>query len=332
MTLAPACSALASALGSALVLLMAAIAPLSASAQSWPSADTKIVVPYPPGAEPDVLARDVAQRLSAASGKNVIVENRPGANSIIGTEVVAKAAGDGTTLLMVDRLAVVTNPLLYSKLPYDTASQIKPVTDMAGVRLFVVVSPSFPARNWRDFVAYARGNPKKVDVAIAGNGHVNHIGMEMAAQSEGISLNYIPYNGMAPAINGVLAGDVQAILTGGLSAQRMTQSKPVAVLVIGDTRRAAYLPDVPTIVEAGGKAGSIPSTVFSFFAPGRTPDALIERINQALVALATPEFKKAYEARGLTMFTSSPMTMAAEMKEDSQRFERVIKSLGIKLD
>ncbi|MFM8547011.1 MAG: Bug family tripartite tricarboxylate transporter substrate binding protein [Betaproteobacteria bacterium] len=332
MTFAPVFSALTSVLGSAFALLMAVMAPLAANAQSWPSADTRIVVPYPPGAEPDVLARDVAQRLSAASGKNVIVENRPGANSIIGTEVVAKSAGDGTTLLMVDRLAVVTNPLLYSKLPYDTASQIKPVTDMAGVRLFVVVSPSFPARNWRDFVAYARGNPKKVDVAIAGNGHVNHIGMEMAAQSEGISLNYIPYNGMAPAMNGVLAGDVQAILTGGLSAQRMTQTKPVAVLAVGDTQRAAYLPDVPTIVEAGGKAGSIPSTVFSFFAPGRTPDALVDRINQALVALATPEFKKAYEARGLTMFTSSPMTMAAEMKEDSQRFERVIKSLGIKLD
>ena len=289
-------------------------------------------MPYPPGAEPDVLARDVAQRLSAATGKNVIVENRPGANSIIGTEVVAKAPGDGNTLLMVDRLAVVTNPLLYSKLPYDSATQLKPVTDMAGVRLFVVTSPTFPARTWRDFVAFAKANPKKVDVAIAGNGHVNHIGMEMAAQSEGISLNYIPYTGMAPAMNGVLSGEVQAIMTGGLSAQRLAQSKPVAVLVIGDERRSTYLPDVPTIVEAGGKAGSIPSTVFSFFAPGRTPDALVERISQALVAVATPEFKKVYEARGLTMFTSSPKTMAVEMKEDGQRFERVIKTLGIKLD
>lgn len=322
----------AAALAAVLTLGALALAPVLASAQGWPTADTRIVVPYPPGAEPDVLARDVAQRLSAASGKNVIVENRPGANSIIGTEVVAKAAGDGTTLLMVDRLAVVTNPLLYSKLPYDTASQIKPVTDMAGVRLFVVVSATFPARTWRDFVAYAKANPKRVDIAIAGNGHVNHIGMEMAAQSEGISLNYVPYNGMAPAMNGVLAGDVHAVMTGGLSALRMTQTKPVAVLAVGDRQRAAYLPDTPTIVEAGGKADSIPSTVFSFFAPGRTPDELVERINQALVALATPEFKKVYEARGLTMFTSSPKTMAAEMKEDSQRFERVIKSLGIKLD
>jgi tripartite-type tricarboxylate transporter receptor subunit TctC len=130
----------------------------------------------------------------------------------------------------------------------------------------------------------------------------------------------------------VLSGEVQAIMTGGLSAQRLAQSKPVAVLVIGDDRRSTYLPDVPTIVEAGGKAGSIPSTVFSFFAPGRTPDALVERISQALVAVATPEFKKVYEARGLTMFTSSPKTMAVEMKEDGQRFERVIKTLGIKLD
>lgn len=309
---------------------MLATAP--SAAQSWPSADTRIIVPYPPGAEPDVLARDVAQRLSAASGKNVIVENRPGANSIIGTEVVAKAPGDGTTLLMVDRLAVVTNPLLYSKLPYDTATQLKPITDMAGVRLFVVVSPNFPARSWRDFVAYAKANPKKVDVAIAGNGHVNHIGMEMVAQSEGIRFNYIPYNGMAPAMNGVLGAEVHALMTGGLSAQRMAQSKPVAVLAVGDDRRAAYLPEVPTVVEAGGKPGSIPSTVFSFFAPGRTPDALVERMQQAIAAVSTPEFRKIYEARGLTMLTGTPQSMASEMKVEAQRFEKVIRELGIKLD
>jgi tripartite-type tricarboxylate transporter receptor subunit TctC len=304
----------------------------AALAQAWPSADTRIIVPYPPGSEPDVLARDVAQRLGAASGKAVIVENRPGANSIIGTDVVAKAAGDGATLLMVDRLAVVTNPMLYNKLPYDSATQLKPVTDMAGVRLFVAVSPSFPARNWRDFVAWAKANPKKLDVAIAGNGHVNHIGMEMVAQSEGMRFNYIPYAGMAPAINGVLSGEVHAVMTGGLSALRMTQAKPVAMLAVGDDRRASYLPDVPTIVEAGGKAGSIPSTVFSFFAPGRTPDALVERMAQVLNGVATPDFRRTYEARGLVMLGSSPKVMAAEMKEDAQRFDKVIRELGIKLD
>lgn len=304
----------------------------AALAQAWPSADTRIIVPYPPGSEPDVLARDVAQRLGAASGKVVIVENRPGANSIIGTDVVAKASGEGTTLLMVDRLAVVTNPMLYNKLPYDSATQLKPVTDMAGVRLFVAVSPNFPARNWRDFVTYAKANPKKIDVAIAGNGHVNHIGMEMVAQSEGMRFNYIPYAGMAPAINGVLSGEVHAVMTGGLSALRMTQAKPVAMLAVGDDRRASYLPDVPTIVEAGGKAGSIPSTVFSFFAPGRTPDALVERMAQVLNGVATPEFRRTYEARGLVMLGSTPKTMAAEMKEDAQRFDKVIRELGIKLD
>ena len=318
----------------ALVGLCAALvaAAPAALAQTWPSADTRIIVPYPPGSEPDVLARDVAQRLGAASGKAVIVENRPGANSIIGTDVVAKASGDGTTLLMVDRLAVVTNPMLYSKLPYDSATQLKPVTDMAGVRLFVAVSPNFPARNWRDFVAYAKANPKKIDVAIAGNGHVNHIGMEMVAQSEGIRFNYIPYAGMTAATNAVLAGEVQSVMTGGLSALRMTQSKPVAMLAVGDDRRASYLPDVPTVVEAGGKAGSIPSTVFAFFAPGRTPDALVERMAQVLNGLVTPDFRRTYEARGLVMLGSTPKTMAAEMKEDAQRFERVIRELGIKLD
>jgi tripartite-type tricarboxylate transporter receptor subunit TctC len=121
-------------------------------------------------------------------------------------------------------------------------------------------------------------------------------------------------------------------MTGGLSALRMTQSKPVAMLAVGDDRRASYLPDVPTVVEAGGKAGSIPSTVFAFFAPGRTPDALAERMAQVLNGLVTPDFRRTYEARGLVMLGSTPKTMAAEMKEDAQRFERVIRELGIKLD
>jgi tripartite-type tricarboxylate transporter receptor subunit TctC len=233
---------------------------------------------------------------------------------------------------MVDRLAVVTNPMLYSKLPYDTATQLKPVTDMAGVRLFVAVSPSFPARNWRDFVAWVKANPKKLDVAIASNGHVNHIGMEMVAQSEGMRFNYIPYAGMTAATNAVLSGEVQSVMTGGLSALRMTQAKPVAMLAVGDDRRASYLPDVPTLVEAGGKAGSIPSTVFSFFAPGRTPDALVERMAQVLNGLVTPDFRRTYEARGLVMLGSTPKVMAAEMKEDAQRFDKVIRELGIKLD
>lgn len=308
------------------------LATAPAMAQAWPSADTRIIVPYPPGSEPDVLARDVAQRLTASSGKNVIVENKPGANSIIGTDIVAKAPGDGSTLLMVDRLAVITNPMLYNKLPYDSAKELKPVTDMAGVRLFVAVSPSFKARTYRDFIAHAKANPKKVDVAIAGNGHVNHIGMEMLAQAEGIQFNYIPYKGMAPAINGVMGDEVHAVMTGGLSAQRMAQGKPVAVLAVGDSVRADYLPDVPTVVEAGGKPGSIPSTVFSFFAPGRTPDATVDRIHKAIVAVDTPEFRKVYQARGLAMGTSSPQAMAASMKAEGERFEKVIRELGIKLD
>jgi tripartite-type tricarboxylate transporter receptor subunit TctC len=310
----------------------AAATPLAAQAQSWPTGDTRIIVPYPPGSEPDVLARDVAQRLAAASGKNVIVENKPGANSIIGTDAVAKAPGDGNTLLMVDRLAVVTNPMLYSKLPYDSQRDLKPVTDMAGVRLFVVVSPSFKARTYKDFVAYAKANPKKIDVAIAGNGHINHIGMEMLAQSEGIQFNYIPYKGMAPAVNGVMADEVHAVITGGLSVQRMAQAKPVAVLVVGDDKRADYMPSAPTLAEAGGKPGSLPSTVFSFFASGKTPDATVDRIHKALVAIDTPEFRKVYQARGLAMGTSSPQAMAASMKADSASFQKVIRELGIKLD
>lgn len=315
-----------------LMVLLFSLMSSWALAQSWPTGPVRIVVPYPPGAEPDVMARDVANQLSRISGKPVIVENKPGANSIIGTDVVAKGEGDGSLLLMVDRLAVVTNPILYSKLPYAWERQLKPVTDLGSVHLFIAASPSLPVKNLRELVAYAKAKPKSVNAGIAGNGHVNHIGMEMLAQSEGMSLTYVPYKGMAPTITGFLGDEVGVMMAGGLVMQQMSKTKPIKILAIGDDKRAAYLPDVPTIVEAGGKSGSIPSTVFSFFAPGKTSDETIAQMNRAIVAVVTADFKKTYNERGVSVMTNSPEEMLANMKRESVKYEKIIREVGIKLD
>ncbi|QEK93255.1 tripartite tricarboxylate transporter substrate binding protein [Achromobacter insolitus] len=317
-------------------VLWAALALLpagQAAAQAWPSDTVKIVVPYPPGTEPDVLARDLGNRLFKESGKTVVVENRPGANAIIGSDYVAKAAGDGNTLLMVDRLALETNPFLYAKVPYRWQEDFKPVTDLGQVQLYVAVSNAFPAKTYREFIDYARANPQRINVGTGGQGHVNHLGMAMLASAEGVQFTYVPFKGVAPAMTATMAGDVDSVMAGGLAVSEQYKAGKIRVLVAGAAQRAAMMPDVPTLQEAGGKAGSIPSTVFTLFAPGKTPDALVAQINRAVTAVtADPSFRKAYEARGLLVRGSSPEATLAAMKEEAGRYESLIKSADIKPD
>lgn len=305
----------------------------SAWAQAWPPATVKIIVPYPPGTEPDVLARDLAQQLGRRTGKSFVVDNKPGANSIIGTTEVAAAEGDGGMLLMVDRLAIVTNPLLYSKMPYKWEESIKPVSDLARVNLFIAVKAAFPAQTYREFLAYTRQNKGVVNVGTGGNGHVNHIGMAMVGQAEEVVFTYVPYKGVGPAVAGLMGGEVDAVMAGGLALQPHHLAKKIRILVSGDDARAPYLADVPHLSEAGGKADSIPSTVFALMAPGRTPDSLVAQINKAVVeVMASPDLRKSYEARGLQVLTTSPSQTLAQMKKEAASYEKIIRTTGIRID
>jgi tripartite-type tricarboxylate transporter receptor subunit TctC len=305
----------------------------TAFAQAWPPATVRIVVPYPPGSEPDVLARDLGASLAKQTGKTFVVDNKPGANSIIGTGEVVKGDSDGSVLLMVDRLAVVTNPVLYNKLPYKWEESLKPVSDLAGVRLFIAVRDSFPAGTYAEFLRYAKEHPGKVTVGTGGNGHVTHIGMAMVAQAHGLSFSFVPYKGVVPAMQDLLAGQVDAVMAGGLVMQAQAAGKRIRVLVVGDDKRAAVLPDVPSLAEAGGAAGSIPSTVFSLLAPAKVPDAVVGQISAAVAkAMGGPDVKSSYAAKGLDVGPTTPVKTLALMKEDAPRFEKIIRDAGIKLE
>lgn len=317
-------------------LITAAFVALCATvtlAQTWPPATVRIIVPYPPGTEPDVLARDLGNALSKQTGKAFVVENKPGANSIIGTEMVAKADGDGATLLMVDRLAIVTNPQLYSKMSYDWQTSLRPISDLATVRLFLGVRDGLPVKNFADFIAYAKANPNKVNVGTGGNGHVNHIGMEMLAQAHGLSFTYVPYRGVAPAIQGLLTGEVDVVLAGGLAMQGHAKAGKIKLLAVGDTKRAGFMPEVPTLVEAGGKADSIPSTVFALIGPAKMSDALVQQISRAVAeGLNQPQLKAAYGSRGLDVAPTSPGQTLDLMKREALKYEKIIREAGIKID
>lgn len=305
----------------------------AALAQTWSANTVRIVVPYPAGTEPDVLARDIGNALSKKTGKTFVVENKPGANSIIGTDAVAKSEPDGATLLMVDRLALVTNPMLYSKLPYKWEEAVKPVTDLARVSLMIGVRSSLPVKNFSELVAYAKANPGKLNVGTGGNGHVTHIGVEMLSKAHGFTQAYVPYKGVGPAILGLASGEVDMAIAGGVALQAQAKTDRVRLLAIGDEQRAAFAPDVPTIVEAGGKADSIPSTVFALFAPGKVPDAVVAQINQAVVqAVAASPMKANYAARGLEVGTSKPADTLSAMKKETTKYEQIIREAGIKIE
>lgn len=307
-----------------------AAAALPASAQSWQAATVKLVVPYPPGTEPDVLARDLARLLAQKTGKAFVVENKAGANSIIGTQQVVKAAPDGSELLVVDRSALVINPLLYRNVPYRWDQALAPVADLTRVDLFVAVRADLPARNYKEFVELARKSAGGLNVATGGNGHITHIGMAMLAQAEGVHFHYVPYKGVAPAVLGAISGDVDAAMAGGLALQPQHRAGKLRILVGGGETRAAILPDVPTIEEAGGQAGSIPSTVFALFVPSATPAALAGAIGQAVHAvLEAPEFRSACENRGSKVQEHGPAQVASLMAQDAARYAKIVGQLGI---
>lgn len=317
-------------------LLAACLLALSAGtvlAQAWPPASVRIVVPYPPGTEPDVLARDLSNALGKHTGKAFVVENKPGANSILGTEIVSKSNGDGSILLMVDRLAVVTNPQLYNKLPYKWETDLKPVTDLARVNLFIGIRDGLPIKSFAELIQYAKAKPKKLNVGTGGNGHVNHIGMEMLSQAHGVSFSYVPYRGVAPAITGLLTGEVDIVMAGGMALQPHAKSGKVKILAIGDTKRAMFMPDVPSITEVGGTADSIPSTAFSLLAPSKVSDTVITQISKTVASVMdTPQIRGSYAVRGLDIATTNPQETMALMKTEATKYEKIIRDAGIKVE
>lgn len=317
-------------------LLAASVAVLgisAAMAQAWSPSTIKIIVPYPPGTEPDVLARDVGNALAKQTGKIFVVDNKPGANSIIGTDAVVKADGDGATLLVVDRLAVVTNPQLYSNLPYSWETSIRPISDLAAVRLVLGVREGLPVKSYADFIAFAQKNPGKINVGTGGNGHVNHIGMEMVSQAHGLSFNYVPYKGMGPAVQGLLTGEVDAVLGSAMTLQGHARSGKVHMLIVGDTKRTSIIPEVPSLADAGEKADAIPSTVFALLGPAKIPDALANQISQAVATVVNqPQFKSTYAVRGLEAGSSSPDQTLERMKSEAVKYKKIIRDAGIKIN
>ena len=315
---------------STLFLLLAASA---AAAQSWPAKPVHIVVAYPPGGGIDVLARQLGDKLSSAWGQPVVVENKPGANTILAADSVAKAAPDGYTVLMTSDATFSINPHLYSRLPYDAQKGFAPVTMLVLLQQLLVANPALPANSLGELIAYAKKNPGKVNYASYGSGSQPHLSGEMLKYKAGIDLVHVPYKGISLAVPAVIAGEVQLTFAGIASSMGPLKAGRIKALAIGGAQRSPLLPGVPTFAELGYPEVETHAW-FGLFVPAGSPNAAVAELYQRTKAiLEEPEFRqKQLVDRGYEVVGSSPQQFAAYMKKDFASRGRAVRISGARAE
>lgn len=317
-------------LASVSVTLLLAM-PATALAQAWPSKPLRIVVNFPPGSSPDVLARAISQPLQQAIGQPVIIENRAGASGVIGAEAVAKAPADGHTLLMTAGSAITTNPFIYASMPYDTGKDLMPVAAVARIVLFLEAKASLPVKDAKEFLAYLKAHPGKLSYASAGNATGLHLAGEMLKSQAGVYALHVPYRGSAPALQDLLAGQVDFFFDPGIGLTHVRADK-LRLLAVAGMRRSAAFPDVPTLDEVGLKGFDAGQT-HGFYAPAGTPAPVVERLNREINRiLAMPAVMTQIETIGAEATPLSVQQFAAVMADDSKRYGAIIKERQIKAD
>jgi len=308
-----------------------AMLPVPALAQAWPTRPLRLVCPYAPGGTTDQLARAIAELLARALGQPVLVENRAGANTIIGTQAVAQSAADGQTLLMASGASMVLNPLLYRRLPYDAARDLTTLAVMVETPLVMVVPATLPVRDVPDFVALARRQP--VNFASVGVGNPIHLAAELFRAAAGIEMQNVVYPGSAPALTALLAGEVQVIFDVVLTALPFIRDGRLRALAVTTAARLPVLPDLPTVAETG-YPGYEATTWFGVAAPrGLAPD-VEARLRSALATVQTdPGFQARFGALGLVMLPpAEQQAIEAGLAREAARWGSVIHARGIVLE
>ena len=316
-----------------IALLLALIAVPAAFAQAWPSKPVKIVVPYPPGGGVDGIARPIAERLTQRWGQPVLVENKAGAATIIGAELVAKAPADGYTLLLTSESTITSNPHIYPKLPYDAVRELAPVTQLIGLPQMVVAHPSLPASSLKELVELAKAKPNTVNYGSYGSGSQPHLLFESLKAQTGAALTHVPYKGIAAAVTAVVAGEVQLTMAAASLARGQIQAGKMKAIAIARASRQSIMPDVPTLREAGFPDID-PQSWFGLFATGGTPRDIVQKIQTDVAALfADAEFRERHMLqRGFDPVLSTPEDFAKFIQADMQVKARLIKVSGAKAE
>jgi tripartite-type tricarboxylate transporter receptor subunit TctC len=314
-----------------LILILASLAAGAAFAQDYPSRPIRVVVPYSAGGSSDGPMRVIAQEMSKQLGQQMIVENKPGQGAMLGSADVVKAPPDGYTLLLASNPNAIS-PSLYSKLTHDPVEDFVPISLLASEQAVLLVNPSVPAKNLREFIAYAKARPGKVDYSSSGNGSAQHLFMAMFASQAGIEMNHIPYKGSAQAVTDLLGGQVSAAMPG-LAAMRghIRDGKARALAVTG-AKRASAAPEIPTMMEQGMKDYEL-YVWMGMLAPKGTPAPIIERLQREFVtALRAPSVKTFMDNAAIEAVGSTPAEFGAFFREEKVRWAKVIKETGARID
>ena len=304
-----------------------------AQAQAFPSKVVKVVIPYPPGGNTDAIARPVTQRLSEMWGQPVIIENRAGAGTTIGAEYVAKAAPDGYTLLFSDIATYVVSPHLFSKLNYNVLTDFAPITVLFRLSPVLGLSTAIPAKDFREFLAYAKANPGKLSYASFGNGSYPHVAMEQFKQMTGIDMVHVPYKGGAAAFTDLIAGRVALIMAAYTIFEPHEKAGRLKVVAAVTEKRLAVRPDLPTVSELGVPGYSVSSWA-ALAAPAGTPVNVLDRIRTDIVKiLHDPEFNEKFmKSQALEPVGNSREEFASMLRADYVHWGRLVRATGAKLD
>jgi tripartite-type tricarboxylate transporter receptor subunit TctC len=311
--------------------LVALISPAGAAAAlDYPSRPVRFVVGYPAGGATDILARLIGQRLSERLGQQFVIENKPGAGNNIGTETVVNAAPDGYTVLLVNPANFI-NASLYANLHFNFIRDIAPVASFNRVPNVMTVAPGVPAKTVAEFIAYVKANPGKVNLASSGNGTSVHLSGELFMAMSGAQMVHIPYKGAAPAITDLLGDRVQVMFDNMPSIIQHVSAGSLRALAVTTTERSPQLPDVPTVGET--VPGYEASALFGMGAPAKTPPEIIDRLNREINAvLAEPEMRKRLIELGGEPLISSPQAFGAMIAAETEKWAKVVKSAGLRID
>ncbi|MBV8170174.1 MAG: tripartite tricarboxylate transporter substrate binding protein [Alphaproteobacteria bacterium] len=303
------------------------------AAAAWPERAVRWVVAYPAGAGTDIVARLLGQRLTERLGKPVVIENKPGAGGAIGMEAVASAAPDGYTIGMADTGPLAINPALYKTLTYDPVASFAPVTRLANLPFVLTVHPDLPVHSVRELIALAQQKPGQINYASVGNGTSVHLATELFKTLAGVDLVHVAYKGSAPALQDLLAGQVQVMFVNLLSSLPAIQAGKLRLLAVTPSHRLVNLPDVPTVAEAGVPGYAFESW-FGMVVPAKTPPEIIARLNQETVAtLAEPQIRaRLIEQGGVEPVGSTPQEFAETIKADLARYADLVTRTGAHVD
>lgn len=305
--------------------------PMASAQGSYPNKSIRLIVPYPPGGGTDIVARLVAQKLTQSLGQQIVVENKPGASTIIGIDAVAKAAPDGYTLgLITDSHAI--NPNFFPKLPYDSIKDFAPVSQLVFTPLVMVAHPSLNVKTLPEFIALAKTRPGRINYASIGNGTPHQLAMEWLRSLAGIELNHVPYKGVAPALADLVAGQVDVMFTGTSSAAPYVRQNQLVALAVSSAKRQPSFPGTPSVAEA-----ALPEfdfmTWYGVVAPAGTPREIVQRLSREIwAALNAPDIKERLTGLGVEAAPSTPEEFGAFIRKESVQLAKLVRLTGVKVD